>query len=116
MGLTMHSGLVPFDQPISRVWNYYAEMMHCIQITALIAFLWGISRAVRRPRRAAAADNLWAPPPTFVDRRGAPAPNLPAPPPPPPPIFGGPPPRFFWVGAPPPPIICRRAADTIVAG
>ena len=34
----MRSGLVPFDQPISRVWNYYAEMMHCIQITALIAF------------------------------------------------------------------------------
>src|SRR6218665_1955267 len=29
------------------------------------------SRAVRRPGRAAAADNLWAPPPTFVDRRAA---------------------------------------------
>src|SRR6218665_897636 len=30
-----------------------------------------VSRAVRRPRRAA-ADNLWAPPPpTFVDRRAA---------------------------------------------
>ena len=29
-------------------------------------------RAVRRPRRAAAANNLWAPPPaTFVDRRAA---------------------------------------------
>jgi len=33
-------------------------------------------RAVRRPRRAAAADNLWAPPPTFVDRRAAAADNL----------------------------------------
>src|SRR6218665_467642 len=40
MGLTMRSGPVPFDQPISRVWKYYAEMMHCIQITALIAFFW----------------------------------------------------------------------------
>src|SRR6218665_248103 len=29
MGLTMRSGPVPFDQPIARVWNYYAEMMHC---------------------------------------------------------------------------------------
>src|SRR6218665_3796448 len=40
------------------------------------------SRAVRRPRRTAAADNLWAPPPpTFVDRRAAAAAaadNLPA--------------------------------------
>src|SRR6218665_556014 len=33
-------------------------------------------RAVRRPRRAAAADNLWAPPPTFVDRRAAAPYNL----------------------------------------
>src|SRR6218665_3298790 len=33
------------------------------------------TRAVRQPRRAA-ADNLWAPPPTFVDRRAAAADNL----------------------------------------
>src|SRR6218665_4119370 len=30
----------------------------------------GLLRAMRRPRRAA-AENLWAPPPTFVDRRAA---------------------------------------------
>jgi len=26
---------------ISRVWNYYAEMMHCIQIIALNVCFWG---------------------------------------------------------------------------
>src|SRR6218665_1181964 len=42
MGLTMRSGLVPFDQPISRVCNYYAEMMHSIQIIALnVCLFWG---------------------------------------------------------------------------
>src|SRR6218665_2090167 len=33
------------------------------------------TRAVRRPRRAA-VDNLWTPPPTFVDRRSAAGDNL----------------------------------------
>src|SRR6218665_3911541 len=42
-GGTIRSGLVPFDQPISRVWNYYAKMMHCTQIIALnVCFFGGV--------------------------------------------------------------------------
>src|SRR6218665_2095753 len=49
----------------------------CISIisrlsTTVFNVLRLLYRAVRRPCRAAAADNLWAPPPTtFVDRRAA---------------------------------------------
>ena len=46
-------------------WVHLAETAPSVPMVDLLSL-----RAVHRPRRAAAADNLWAPPPpTFVDRR-----------------------------------------------
>src|SRR6218665_1989852 len=46
--------------------------IHNSRLTVYLPDSLDLTSAVRRPRGAAAADNLWAPPPpTFVDRRAA---------------------------------------------
>src|SRR6218665_2508238 len=70
-----------------KLWSNNSICISIISRLSTTAFnvLRLLYRAVRRPCRAAAADNLWAPPPTtFIDRRAAAAAadNLWAPPPP----------------------------------